>query len=364
MATITIGNKRVGPGRPTFVIAEAGCNHECNLTTAKRMVREAARAGADAIKFQTYKAETLATRTAPKYWKHIPGSPRTQFEFFKQLDHFGRREFAALAQECRRAGILFLSTPWDLRSADLLDDLGMPAFKIGSADLTYLPLIRHCAAKGKPMILSTGAATLAEMRQAVNAVLETGNRQLILLHCILAYHTEPPDVHLAMIGELQRRFPDVPIGFSDHTIADACLTIQTAAVAAGARVVEKHFTLNQRASGNDHWHSLEPGSLAQMVKNFRVVEQALGQAGPRRPLACELPARRLARRSVVAIREIPRGARIEEGWLTGKRPGTGISPAQLSRIVGRRARRTIPEDTVITWSMIGGARKLDEAIAV
>ena len=352
MPTIAIGKRRIGPGEPVFVIAEAGCNHECRLATAKRMVRAAARAGADAIKFQTYKAEALATRTAPKYWKHIPGSPRTQFDFFKQLDHFGEREYAALAQECRRAGIFFLSTPWDLCSADLLDELGVPAFKIGSADITYLGLIRHCARKGKPMILSTGASTVPEIQQAVDAIRETGNRQIVLLHCILAYHTLAQDAHLAMIGELQRRFPNVAVGWSDHTIADEALTIQTAAVALGACVVEKHFTLNKRAPGNDHWHSLEPSDIARMVQHFRLVKQALGRAGERVPLPRELPARRLARRSVVSLREIPRGAVIAEGWLTAKRPGTGISPAELAAVIGRRARRTIPEDTVLTWAML------------
>lgn len=356
MRTIAIGSKRIGPGQPVFVIAEAGCNHEGDVSTAKRMVREAARAGADAIKFQTYKAEALATRTAPKYWTHVPGAPRTQFEFFKQLDSFGRREYALLAEECRRAGILFMSTPWDLASADLLDELGVPAFKIGSADLTHLPLIRHCARTGKPLILSTGASTMDEIETAVEAARGCGNRQVILLHCILSYPTQARDVNLAMIGELQRRFPDIPVGFSDHTIADDHLTIQTASVAMGARVVEKHFTLNKRAAGNDHWHSLEPADLRRMVRNFRLLETALGRAAERKPLGCELPARRLARRSLVSLQAIPRGEPIAQGWLTCKRPGTGIPPASLPLIVGKRARRRIPADTVITWAMVEGPR--------
>lgn len=356
MQTITIGGRRIGPGQPVFVIAEAGCNHGCDLRTAKRMVREAARAGADAIKFQTYKAERLATKTAPTYWKHVPGAPRTQFEFFKQLDRFDAREYAVLAQECRRAGILFLSTPWDLQSADMLDDLGVPAFKIGSADLTYLPLIRHCASKGKPVILSTGASTMEEVETAVETILACDNRQIILLHCILSYHTLAHDVNLAMIGQLQRRFPDYPVGFSDHTIPDEHLTIQTAAVAAGALVVEKHYTLNKRAKGNDHWHSVEPTDLKRMVANFRLVESAVGRGRERTPLPCELPARQFARRSIVAQQEIPRGASIVQESLACKRPGTGIPPASLPMVVGRRARRTIPEDTVITWSMIEGGR--------
>ena len=357
MQTMTIGSKRIGPGQPVFVIAEAGCNHECSLQTAKRMVREAAKAGADAIKFQTYKAETLATRSAPKYWSHVPGAPRTQFEFFKQLDHFDRREFTALAEECRRAKILFLSTPWDLRSADLLERLGMPAFKIGSADLTYLPLIRHCALKGKPMILSTGAARFEEIEAAVQTVLACGNRQIVLLHCVLSYPTPPTSVNLAMIEELQRRFPDFPVGFSDHTIADEHLTIQIAAAAVGARVIEKHYTLNKRAAGNDHWHSLEPADFKQMITSLRLVDAAMGRAGTRVPLPCELPARRLARRSVVANQDIPRGALITEAWLTCKRPGTGISPAEIPQLKGAQARRAIPEDTTITWSMVEPRRK-------
>lgn len=363
MPTVRIGQKLIGPGQPVFVIAEAGCNHGCNLQVAKRMVRQAAWAGVDAIKFQTYKAERLATRTAPTYWKRAPGAPRTQFAFFKQLDHFDRADYAALAAECRRVGLLFLSTPWDFHSADMLDELGVPAFKIGSADLTYLPLIRHCASKGKPILLSTGAATIEEIEEAIEVIRAVGNRQIILLHCILAYPTLPPDVNLAMIGELQRRFPEYPVGFSDHTIADQCLTIQTAAVARGARVIEKHYTLHKRAPGNDHWHSLEPQEFKQMIANAELVQAAMGRSGPRVPLPCERPARRFARRSLVALHDIPKGAVITASDLTCKRPGTGMSPGQLERVVGARAKRTVLEDTVITWSMLDGARRRESIAA-
>jgi sialic acid synthase SpsE len=194
-------------------------------------------------------------------------------------------------------------------------------------------------------------------------------RQIILLHCILSYHTLARDVNLAMIGELQRRFPDYPIGFSDHTIPDEHLTIQSAAVAAGARLVEKHYTLNKHAKGNDHWHAVEPADLKRMVANFRLVEAAIGHGGKRIPLPCELPARRLARRSVVARQAIPPGTPIKDTWLTCKRPGTGIPPRCLPMLVGRRARHAIAEDTVITWRMLDGrgavGRKVsdDESLA-
>ncbi|HID61545.1 MAG TPA: acetylneuraminic acid synthetase, partial [Anaerolineae bacterium] len=244
MKVILIGNRTVGEGHPTYIVAEAGVNHKGNLDLARQMIWEAAGAGADAIKFQSYKAETLVTRWAPRYWEDDEPSG-TQFAIFKRSDVFGEREFTALYEECQRAGITFLSTPFDLRFVDFLNDLGMPAFKIASADLTNLPLLRHAARKGKPILMSTGASTLSEIRASVEAVRAEGNDQIVLLHCVLSYPTPDDEAHLLRIPALAREFPDIPIGFSDHTVPESCVIVPTAAVALGAQVIEKHFTLRR-----------------------------------------------------------------------------------------------------------------------
>ena len=347
---IRIADRKVGSRCPTFIIAEAGVNHKGSLERARQMVWEAAGAGADAIKFQSYKAETLVTRWAPRYWQDREPSG-TQYAIFKQSDAFGEDEFASLFQECERAGISFLSTAFDLQFVDLLDELGMPAFKVASADITNHPMLRHIAGKGKPILISTGASTMQEIESAVQVLHDEGNDQIILLHCVLSYPTPNEHANLLRIPALGQAFPDCIIGLSDHTIPDTSVTVPVAAVALGAAVVEKHYTLNRSWPGDDHYLSVDSHLLSTMVENIRIVEAAMGspEIGF---LPIEEAARRYARRSIVAAHDIPAGTKLCEWMLTMKRPGTGIQPSEMARVVGRITKTLIREDAALTWDMI------------
>jgi N-acetylneuraminate synthase/N,N'-diacetyllegionaminate synthase len=350
MRSVRIGDRLVGEGSPTFVIAEAGVNHNEDLALGKALIKAAKAAGADAIKFQTYTAEGLATRTAPRYWVEPADPEGTQFDTFARLDGLdrdGQRELFAYARE---AGIICFSTPFDEASADFLDDLGVPAFKIASADLTAHPLVRHVAGKGKPLILSTGTATLAEIEEALGVIEAAGNREVILLHCTLSYPCPPEAINLRAMVLMRQVFPDHPVGLSDHSLG---IAVPQAAVALGAAVIEKHFTVDKTLPGSpDHHLSVDPPELGEMVRGIRTIEAALG-AGRKGPVEAERLAHRYARRSVVAAAPIARGTILRREWLTCKRPGTGISPRFFDVVVGRTARVDIPEDSVIGWEMLG-----------
>ncbi|MFO8078743.1 MAG: N-acetylneuraminate synthase family protein [Armatimonadota bacterium] len=352
MRTLKIGGRAIGDGAPAYVIAEAGVNHECDMDVALRMIDEAAAAGADAIKFQTYRADTLTTRWAPRYWEH-PEESGTQYAIYQNADDFWRDDYEKLFARADEVGIEWLTTPFDLDAVQWLAEMGMAAWKIASADLTNWPLIRAAARHGNPMILSTGGATLDEVRGAVDVVRETGNDQIVLLHCVLAYPTRDEDMNLLRIPRLQREFPDVVIGLSSHSVPDECVTVPTAAVALGAKVVENHFTLDTSRPGEDHYLSVDPTMLKTLVDNIRVVEAALGSEEIT-ILPCEQPARKYARRSIVAAVDIPAGTVLERDHLIMKRPGTGVPPTELERMLGRNTLRTIEEDQLVTWDDVEG----------
>ncbi|MFQ6097299.1 MAG: N-acetylneuraminate synthase family protein, partial [Armatimonadota bacterium] len=337
----------VGADQPAYIIVEGGVNHQCNLDRALEMIRQAARAGADAIKFQTYKAETLTTRTAPTYWDHAePGI--TQYDVFADSDKFGPDEYAEMARCCRDEGIHFLSTPFDLDAVDLLVELGAPALKIASADLTCHPLLRKAAATGKPMLVSTGASTLDEIREALDVIHAEGNDNVVLLHCVLCYPTPADQICLRRIPLLQQTFPDAVVGISNHTEPDPNMAIDAAAAALGAKAFERHYTLDRTLEGPDHFFSVDPPLVRRHIEAIRTVERALGDPYDE-PLECELPARQYARRSIVAKQDIPQGARLTPEMLIMKRPGTGISPRDLDRVTQMTARHHIPADAVIQW---------------
>jgi sialic acid synthase SpsE len=344
---IRVGDRVVSDGQPTYIIAEAGVNHRCDMELARRLIREARQAGADAIKFQTYKAETLVTRWAPRYWEDSEESG-TQFAIFKESDRFGPEQYRAMADYCGEQSIDFLSTPFDHSAVTLLDDLGVSLFKIASADLTDRTLLGEIAKTGKPVVQSTGASTLDEVDAWLARARECGVDQLSLLHCVLCYPTDLDDANLRRIGLMVERFPDIVIGYSDHTDATVCCPVAVAAVAQGARIIEKHFTLDRSWPGDDHYHSADPGMLADMVAAVRTAERALGKAYEG-VLPCEEQSRQYARRSVIAARDIAAGETITERDLIMKRPGTGISPTELDKIIGQKATRPIAEDAALTW---------------
>ena len=355
MKIIKIGDKVISETSRPFIIAEAGVNYyeiakEKNIAlieAAKLMIKEAADAGADAIKFQTYKAEKIASKYSPAYWDTTKETTKSQYELFKKYDRFGKEEYKELAKYAKEKNIIFMSTPFDKEAVDFLDEL-MPVFKISSSDITNIPFIRYIARKQKPIFLSTGASTIDEIKDAVNAIEKEGNNQIVIMHCILNYPTKYEDANLGMIQDLKKIFPDYLIGYSDHTLPDSCMVVLTTAVLLGARVIEKHFTLDKTLPGNDHYHSMDPQDLRTVVKNFRLLEKIIGKR-KKEPLESELPARKYARRSIVAKVNIPKDTKIREDMITFKRPGTGIAPKFVDKVIGKKTKKDIKKDMVIKW---------------
>jgi len=329
-----------------FIIAEIGVNHNGDLNLAKQLIDVAAKAGADAVKFQTFKADRLATRSAGKagYQKASGSGPHeSQLEMLRGLE-LSQDAMIACRDHCGTRKIQFLSTPFDEDSADLLEQAGVEGFKIASGDLTNLPFLAHVARKAKPMIISTGMSDMAEVEDAVSVVRANGSPPLALLHCVSNYPAEPADCNLRAMQTLEQAF-NVPVGWSDHTLGDA---VALAAAAMGARILEKHFTLDRELPGPDHKASLTPDELEQLVRGVRIVEAALGD-GVKRARESERDTARVARRSIAAARFIMKGEIIREADLARKRPGTGLAPKYLDRITGRRAARNIEADELIGW---------------
>ena len=329
-----------------YVIAEAGVNHEGSMDIARRLIAEAAEGGADAIKFQTYKAETLASRHSPSYWDTSKEPTRSQFELFKKHDTFWKKEFEELKLECDRQGIEFFSTPFDTESAVFLNDL-MSVFKISSSDITNRPFIEFICGFKKPVLLSTGASYLHEIEEAVSWIQPSGV-PLGLMHCVLNYPTKDENAHLGMIQHLHEKFPDCVIGYSDHTLPGDMRNLEIATLL-GAMVLEKHFTHDKTLPGNDHYHAMDMNDLKLFRTSFDRILNVIGGL-EKKPLASENPARENARRSLVAARDIPEGKRIEPADLTWKRPAHGVSPRSYNEILGWKAARNIAEDDVLQWN--------------
>ena len=346
---VRISGREVGPGQPCLIIAEGGVNHNGDAALARRLVDAAATSGADAVKFQTFNAERLATASAPKarYQLHTTGSSESQLDMLRRLE-LARDAYPGLMDRCRRQGLLFLSTPFDEESADFLHELGMACFKIPSGELTNLGLLAHVAGFGKPMIISTGMATLDEVSLAVDTARGAGSSEVILLHCVSSYPAPPREVNLRAMQTLASTF-GVPVGFSDHTQG---IEAALAAAALGACVIEKHLTLDRSLPGPDHRASLLPEELAAMVQGIRTVEAVLGD-GAKKPAASEHDTARVVRKSLVAARDIPKGSTLTDDLVVVKRPGTGLPPGMLRQVIGRTATQDIPGDTVLTQEMLG-----------
>lgn len=344
---ININGQKIGIGHPCFVIAEAGVNHNGDLKIAKQLVDVAKDAGANAIKFQTFRAEALVIDSAPKakYQAETTGAHESQFDMLKKLE-LSLEIHQILKAYCEEKGILFLSTPFDEACADFLHELGVAAFKIPSGEINNPFLLGHIALKGKPVIISTGMATLVEVEAAVYAVRNARNDQIVLLHCVSQYPTYPEDANLRAMEVMRKKFK-LPVGFSDHTEG---IEVPLAAVALGASVIEKHFTLNRNLPGPDHRASLEPAELKQMIQGIRIVEKSLGN-GLKEPCAAELDTAKVARKSLIANIDIPKGARLALEWVVIKRPGTGLPPAMLPRLVGLKVKNNIPSGTLLNLEM-------------
>ncbi|KFC69472.1 N-acetylneuraminate synthase [Massilia sp. LC238] len=329
----------------TLIIAEAGVNHNGDMEMAKQLVASAAAAGADLVKFQSFVAGKIISADAPKaeYQKHTTGNDESQYEMVRKLE-LSRRDHEILIEECKRHNIGFFSTAFDVDSFDMLVELGLDQVKIPSGELTNLPLLRHMTRLGLPVIVSTGMASLGDIEAALEAIIQGGTpRELVtVLHCTTEYPAPMDEVNLRAMVALQQAF-GVNVGYSDHTRG---IEIPIAAVALGATVIEKHFTLDRTLPGPDHQASLEPHELKAMVDGIRNVERALGD-GIKRPSASELKNRAIARKSLVASRPIRAGETFSADNLTAKRPGTGISPMRWDDVVGRSARRDFERDELI-----------------
>lgn len=333
--------------RSPYIIAEAGVNHEGSMELAKRLIDEAQEGGAHAIKFQTYKAETIASKDSPYYWDISKEPTRSQFELFKKYDKFWKKEYEELKKYCDKTGIEFMSTPFDAESAKFLNEL-MPVFKISSSDITNFPFIRLQCSFGKPVILSTGASNLWEVQEAVDIIEKSGNT-LCLMHCVLNYPTPNKNANLGMIWDLKRNFPKHVPGYSDHTLPQEMEVIRES-VLLGAAVIEKHFTHDKKLPGNDHYHAMDKEDLKLFYRKWKFTEELLGSF-KLSSLPDEEPARKNARRSLVAARDIPAGKKIEESDLTWKRPAHGVSPKFILEVIGKTASTSIKEDDVIKWNM-------------
>ncbi len=344
---VRIGRRDIGPGAATYLVAEAGVNHNGSLDTALRMIDAAADAGADAVKFQVFRAEDLTTAAAGLAAYQTRCGSRSQRDMLADLE-LSDHDFARLKEHCDQLGVQFLATPFSPGDVDRLMELGVPAIKIASTDIDNPLLLEYAAQTRLPLIISTGTATEAEIRAAINRLLEGHiEHRLVLLHCVSSYPTPIEAANLRAIRTLERLF-GLPAGYSDHTRSTE---IGAWAVAAGARLLEKHFTLDRTATGPDHAVSLEPAELAAYFQAVRRVEQALG-SGRLDMCALEADVRAVARKSVVARHDIPAGTTLVLDLLTVKRPGGGIPPDQLEHLIGRRTRIDVPRDTVITWDML------------
>lgn len=340
------------------LIAEIGVNYYDIATkegitpmeAARLMIREAKEAGIHAVKFQTYKAGTLAAKASPYYWDITEEPTRSQYELFKKFDSFGLDEYRELKEYSDEIGIEFLSTAFDYDSADYLDEL-MNVYKISSSDLSNLPFIEHQAKKNKPILLSVGASNLPEIEAAVDTIRAVSDQPIVLLHCVLEYPTPLKDANLLKILSLKRQFPELYTGYSDHTKpTDNCDVIKTA-YNLGALCVEKHFTLDKTLKGNDHYHAMDPDDARHILAGIEELDMIRG-SGELNCLETEMTARANARRSIVSNGFIEKGTVITDTMLTFKRPGTGISPDRLEEVAGKVAATDIEDDTILTFDML------------
>lgn len=346
---IKIANRWVGEWGPCFIIAEAGINHNGEFRLAKKMVDVAKRAGADAVKFQVFNAERVVIKTAEKATYQKKGTGKgSQYEMLKKLE-LTKDEFTELAAYARRKNIIFLASAFDEESVDLLDELKVPAFKVPSGEITNSPLLKQIARKGKPIILSTGMSNLGEVAEALEVIRKEGAGDAILLHCVSDYPAKVEDMNLRAMDTLRDAF-GLPAGLSDHTLG---ITVPIAATALGAAVIEKHFTLDKTLPGPDHKASLEPSEFKEMVARIREVEKALGN-GIKIPTKSEEAIKKVVRRSIVARVNILRGTVIAQHMLNLKRPGTGLEPKYLKKVIGKKAKKDIKPDELITFEKLLG----------
>jgi len=334
MEKVIIGNTKIGSGEQTFIIAEAGLNHDGDFKAAKKLVKAASKTGADVVKFQIFKTEDFISEN------------EEYFDLFKSLE-FTQDEWIELANLAEDNEIMFSASVFDEGSAELLNDIDVPVYKISSGDLTHFPLLDYVSKKNLPVILSTGVSTIGEIEESLNNIYNSGNQQVALMHCVSNYPTKYEDTNLSVIKNLKEMF-NIPVGFSDHTTG---LLIPSLAVAKGADLIEKHFTLDTNLPGPDHKLSLDPREFEQMVKNIRITESALGD-GVKRITDEEEEMKLVGRRSITATADIYKGEKISEDKIKVLRPGNGIEPKYFDVVVGKTANKDIKKNQTMKWDLI------------
>jgi N-acetylneuraminate synthase len=346
---MNIAGRKIGKGKHCFIIAEAGVNHNGDMMLAKKLVDAAKEAGVDAVKFPTYKTEELVTLEAKQasYQTKNTGKKESQFAMLKRLE-LSNKDFQELRNYCDKKSIIFMSTPHTESSVDLLDPL-VPAYKIGSGDLNNIPLLRYIAKKGKPIIISTGMSTLEEIVKSVKAVQEI-NKELIVLHCTTNYPCPLNEVNLAAMNTIKEATGCI-VGYSDHTEG---INVSLMAVSLGAQVIEKHFTLDRKMEGPDHKASLEPYELKEMVGRIRnedypIISKEILGSSEKKPGEAERKIAEIARKSIIALHDIPAGHTIQYEDLIIKRPGNGIKPEFIDDVVGKKTKAYIKKDSLLTW---------------
>ena len=348
MKSIKLGKKFINKNSEPYLIAEIGVNHECSLSLAKKMILLAKKGGADAVKFQTYKAESLVIKNSPAYWDTTKEKIKNQFDLFKKFDCFDKAEYLKLAKYCSKKKINFLSTPFDEKSVDFLNRI-VSFFKIASADINNIPLLKKIGKKKKPVLLSTGASTIKEIKNAVKILKKYGSKKILIMHCILNYPTKNSNANIGMITDLIKKFKNNIIGYSDHTLPDKSMSAITTAYLLGARVIEKHFTYNKKIKGNDHYHSMDYKDLVNLKKNIQKVRILVGKKYKKIPIRSEKISIKNARRSIVAKKDINKGEVLSELNITHKRPGSGISVSNWEKLLGKKTLTKIKIDSLIHW---------------
>lgn len=343
-----LGKRIITKNSRPYVIAEIGVNHGGSFDQAIKLIDLAKLGGADAAKFQSYKANTLASKNSPAYWNTQKEPTISQYDLFKKYDKFNSNQYKDLASYCNKVGIDFLSTPFDDDSIEFLDPI-MPFYKIASADITNLPFLRKVAKKNKPIVLSTGASSIEEINFAIETLYDYGSKDVALLHCILNYPTENINANLGMIGALKKKYPKNLIGYSDHTLPCESMVSLTTAVQLGAVIIEKHFTHDKSLPGNDHYHAMDVEDLKCFFSKLDDIEVLKGSIGEKRPIPSESISRLNARRSLVLSKKIKSGEILTEDNLTYKRPGTGISPLDWDKVLGMRVTNDLEMDHILQW---------------
>ncbi len=340
-----IAGHKIGRGNPCFFIAEAGVNHGGDVEKAKSLIDAAVKSGATSVKFQTFRADLLAAPSAPKavYQAAATGAHESQADMLRDLE-LTQTDFHDLKIYCESQNIIFLSSPFDEYSVDMLNELDVPAYKIPSGETINLPLLKHIGNKHKPVILSTGMSYLNEITTAIETLYQTDNHEIAILHCTSNYPAMPKDINLNAMDTIRNAFK-LPVGFSDHTTG---IEIPLAAVAMGACIVEKHFTLDRNAEGPDHKSSIEPPKLTTLIQSIRNIELAFGN-GIKKPANSELSNREIARKSVHLKTSKNAGETITESDLISLRPSGGIPPSDIQMIIGQKVVRLMPEGSILHW---------------